>query len=85
MRDGPAPDRIRGFVVDDLLQGQEVANDENLLLSGMLDSLAVMSLVAFIEKDFAISIPFGDVVIENFQSIDAIVAYVDGRVSENGG
>lgn len=85
MRDGPAPDRIRGFVVGDLLQGQAVANDENLLLSGMLDSLAVMSLVAFIEKDFAIAIPFGDVVIENFQSIDAIVAYVDGRVSENDG
>ena len=63
---------LKNYIEIDLLNGRAVANDENLLLSGLLDSLAVMSLVGFIEETYAIKIPFGDVVIENFMSIDAI-------------
>ena len=70
---------LRNYVQDTLLGGRSVADDEELLLSGMLDSLAVMSLVSFVEQTYALKVPFEDVVIENFESLEAIGQYVEGR------
>ena len=67
---------IRGYIETDLLRGGTVTDDENLLLSGRLDSLAVMSLVAFLETEFNIAIPFDEVLIENFESVDALSSFV---------
>lgn len=81
----PPPDeimqRLRPYIEGNLLGGRAIADDEDLLLSGLLDSLAVMSLVAFIEKSFDLKIPFEDVLIENFESLSAIAAYLQGRVA----
>lgn len=70
---------LKAFVETSLLNGQSVATEENLLLSGLVDSLGVMSLVAHIEETFGFKIPFEDVVIENFMSIDTMSAYVEKR------
>ena len=67
---------IRGHIENDLLRGSKISDDENLLLTGRLDSLAVMSLVTFIETEFQISVPFEEVLIENFETVDAIAIYV---------
>lgn len=67
---------IRGYIETDLLRGGTVTDDENLLSSGRLDSLAVMSLVAFLETEFNIAIPFDEVLIENFESVDALSSFV---------
>jgi acyl carrier protein len=72
-------DVVRAYIVPELLGGRQISNDENLLLSGLIDSLAVMSLVAFLERRFSLKIPFDDVIIENFMSLDAIDAYVASR------
>ena len=70
---------IRTHIEQDLLRGGQVADDDNLLLTGRLDSLAVMSLVAFIETEFQIAVPFEEVLIENFETVDAITAYVSAK------
>ena len=71
---------LRGYIEPTLLAGRPVGDEEDLLLSGLLDSLAVMSLVAFVEERFALKVPFDDVLIENFESISALAAYVEGRM-----
>ncbi|MEO0693220.1 MAG: acyl carrier protein [Pseudomonadota bacterium] len=68
--------RIRDFIVAKLLNGRAVGDDENLLLSGLIDSLGVFELIAFLEKSFGLTIPLDEVVLENFTSIDTIDAYV---------
>ncbi|MCH2076370.1 MAG: phosphopantetheine-binding protein [Rhodobacteraceae bacterium] len=70
---------LRAYVQDTLLAGRTVADTDELLLSGMLDSLAVMSLVSFVEQTYALKVPFEDVVIENFESLEATGRYVDSR------
>lgn len=72
-------DTVRAFVLESLLNGRQIADDENLLLSGLLDSLGVMSLVAFLEQEYGFKVPFDDVIIENFMTIDAVDAYVASR------
>ncbi|MEO1789599.1 MAG: acyl carrier protein [Pseudomonadota bacterium] len=68
--------QIRDFIVTKLLNGRAVGDDENLLLSGLIDSLGVFELIAFLEKSFGLTIPLDEVVLENFTSIDTIDAYV---------
>lgn len=71
-------DDIARFLSETLFDGQSVSFDEDLLMSGRLDSLGVMSLVAFLEDRLGTRIPARDIVIENFESIDRISDYLSG-------
>jgi len=75
-------ERLARYIATDLLnQGDLViGDDEDLLASGLLDSLSVMSLIHFIEQDLAIDVPAEDVTIENFVSLRTIDAYLGRRL-----
>ena len=75
-------ERLARYIASDLLnQGDLViGEDEDLLASGLLDSLSVMSLIHFIEQDLAIDVPAEDVTIENFVSLRTIDAYLGRRL-----
>lgn len=73
---------LRDYVSQTLLNGRKISDEEELLLSGLLDSLAVMSLVAFVEKTFALQVPFEDVLIEHFENLDAIRGYLTRRMQD---
>jgi len=64
------------FVVD----GQEPpADDEDLLASGLIDSLAVMELVSFVEEHCGVTVEDEEIVADNFRSINALTRYVAGK------
>jgi acyl carrier protein len=63
-------------------QVQPVGPDDSLLESGILDSVAVMQLVAFLERTYGITVADDDLVPENFDSLTAISAYVTQRQAE---
>lgn len=70
------------YIKKDLLKGR-VANlsaDDDLLDSGILNSLGILQLVAFIDERLGIQIPDEDVVYENFHSVSALTTYLDGLV-----
>ena len=48
---------------------------EDIFALGFVNSLLAMQLVAFVEKEFAISVEDADLDLDNFRSIDAIDAY----------
>lgn len=56
---------------------QGVDAKQNLLESGLLDSVAMMELVVWCEEHFGITIDTDDLTPENFSSLEAIVAYVE--------
>ena len=62
--------------IDDL---EDLAFDDDLLGSGIVDSMGMMRLIDFIEKEFNISIPQEDLAVENFMSIERIVAYLTNK------
>jgi acyl carrier protein len=74
-------ERLARYIATDLLNQPDlvIGEDEDLLVSGLLDSLNVMSVIHFIEQDLAIDVPAEDVTIENFVSLRAIAAYLDRR------
>lgn len=71
-------DLILEFIRTELLGDakRSVGVDDELLLDGVLDSLAVMRLVAFLESKTGTPIPAEDVTLENFHSIKAIAGYL---------
>ncbi len=70
---------IHAYIETDLLRGRAVNADEDLLLTGLIDSLSVMNLVSEVERLSGLSVTAADVTIENFVSVDAIAAYVDQK------
>jgi acyl carrier protein len=56
---------------------RNIQMDDDLLSAGIIDSLGVLQLVAFIEEQFNIQMPDEDVVLENFQSVNALANYLD--------
>jgi acyl carrier protein len=74
-------ERLARYIATELLNEPELAigEDEDLLVSGVLDSLSVMSLIHYIEQDLTIDIPAEDVTIENFATLRAIDTYLGRR------
>ena len=69
-------ERLIGYIQDDLLDpGTDLDAGTELLLSGMVDSLGVIQIVDFLEGEIGREIDPADVVLENFQSVDAMVAF----------
>ena len=67
----------REFVRDPALL--PLADDANLLDSGILDSLSLLRLVVFLEEQFGITMGDADLLPENFASVNAICVYLRAR------
>jgi len=63
---------------DELEDGLEITDD--LLGSGILDSLGMVKLITFVEETFAVSIPPEDMVIENFMTVENICEYINTKL-----
>ncbi|MGI9287861.1 MAG: acyl carrier protein [Pseudomonadales bacterium] len=73
-------DHLINFIVEQLLDHeQKIVADDELLVSGLLDSLAIVQLVEFIEGKFKVSVPPEDLRVENFASVNTIVEYLNQK------
>ena len=72
--------KLLEFIQNDLLGGAvEVLSETDLLKTGLIDSLGIMRLVAFLEKEYKTTIPAQDLTLENFSSVSAVMAYLESR------
>jgi acyl carrier protein len=67
------------YVKKELLRGRgaNLTVEDDLLSAGIIDSLGILQMVAFIEQRFHIQVPDEDVVYENFHSIRALATYLE--------
>jgi acyl carrier protein len=73
---------IAEYIRSEFLRDQPdavLATDEPLIQTGVIDSLGIFLLIGFLEERFNISVDPKDVVLENFETIDAITALVNTR------
>ncbi len=79
-------DEIRGFIRDELLNDPSatIEVDEDLLLSGRLDSLGVLRLVAHLQESMDVEIPPEDIVLEHFGSLRRMEAYLGSVCAPRG-
>lgn len=73
---------INDYISRELVQDPgllPLSDEAPLLESGILDSLSLLKLVIFLEEKFGMSIEDGDLLPENFSSVNAICAYLRAR------
>ena len=73
-------DTITSFLKDELdVDTSTVSSDSPLFSSGIIDSFSLVSLMAFIEDNGNIRINPTEVTIENLDSIDRIIQFVNNK------
>jgi acyl carrier protein len=70
--------RVRDFL-EPHFANHEVRDDEDIFLLGYVNSLFAMQLLAFVEREFALTIEPADLEIENFRSVDAVTELVESK------
>jgi acyl carrier protein len=73
---GGACERITRLIRDTL--GVEVPSaDTDLIETGLLDSLALVSLLAEIEREFGFELPLDTLEVEDFRTVGTAAEYVE--------
>jgi len=76
--------RIRHFIATNLLytpDGFSHDNNASFLQEGIIDSLGVMELVAFVQTSFKIAVEQSEVIPDNFDSVSKLAAFVQRKVA----
>ncbi len=69
---------VREFVTRNFYVSDPAGFEDSLSLlrAGILDSTGVLELVTFVEAEYGITVPDDEMIPANFDSIDALVAFV---------
>jgi acyl carrier protein len=71
--------KIRTMILESFLQGaapDALKDDVSLERSHIVDSVRTLELIMFLEETFGVTVDNDDAVPDNFDTVDAIVAYV---------
>jgi len=74
---------IERFIVDELILGErdtKLDPDKSLLTSGIIDSLGLLRLIAFLEDQFKIIVKDIEMVPDNFETINKIKAFITKKI-----
>ncbi|MEN6428935.1 MAG: acyl carrier protein [Phycisphaerales bacterium] len=76
-------DAVRQHIIDSILFGDADKLDDAVSFqeSGVLDSVGFLDVITFVEERFQIQIVDGELVPENFDTVDRIVDFVQGKRS----
>jgi acyl carrier protein len=74
--------KIRAFVIENYLFGEErkLENDDSFLETGIIDSTGVLELVRFLEATFGIKVADEELIPDNLDSINKIVAFLQAKL-----
>ena len=70
------------FIIDQFLPGENPENltdDVKLVSEGILDSLATLKLVSFLEERFGMKVEAHEVDVEHLDTLSSITALVDSK------
>jgi acyl carrier protein len=76
--------QIKDFILKCFLFTDDPAalgDDQSLMSTGVLDSTGILELIHFVEETFGIKVADEEMLPENFDSVDAITAFVTRKLS----
>jgi acyl carrier protein len=79
--------RVKDFIKDEILFEDTNASlaDDTPLLNGIMDSLGLMQLVAFLEEEFDVEIDDADMTADHFRTVGDIQDLVNQKVGQKAG
>ena len=79
-----AGQKIRDFILENYLftdDQSELGDDDSFLEKGILDSTGILEVIYFIEEEHGISVEDHEMVPENLDSVNRIVAFIGTKAS----
>lgn len=74
--------QLRGFIEETFLYMRpdfELGEDDSLMGKGIVDSMGVMEVIAFIDEELGVTVADADVTEQNLGTLNAIANYVITR------
>ncbi|MFC1658430.1 acyl carrier protein [Candidatus Omnitrophota bacterium] len=64
------------------LDKKTLPHEENLITQGIIDSMGILKLIAFMEKSFGVKIANEEVVPENFQNLNTLKVFIEKKIKK---
>jgi acyl carrier protein len=77
--------KVRSFIKENFLLDSELNNLDNsdsFFKKGIIDSTGVLELVSFVEQTFGIRVEDEELIPDNLDSVDKVVAFVAKKKSQ---
>jgi acyl carrier protein len=74
-------EQIKKFLMQQFPATKTVGHEESLLKNGLIDSLGILEVVAFLETEFGIAVSDEELSPENFQSIRNLSSFVQRKTN----
>jgi len=79
--------KLRKIVTETFLVGGdngELGGDDSFIETGIIDSTGILQLVEFVEQEFGFKVQDEDLIPENLDSINRLVAFVERKKLSSG-
>ena len=75
---------LRQYILTELIKDPSypLRDDEPLITGGLIDSFALAHVGVFVEQTFGLYIPDIDLTVENLNTIEAMVAFIEQMLEE---
>ncbi|GBE04447.1 acyl carrier protein [bacterium BMS3Abin10] len=77
---------IKEFIQSELIKDKSISANlkvtDNLIETGIIDSLGIQKLLAYLETTFSVQIADDELIPDNFQTIEAIFLFLKGKKRE---
>ncbi|MBS2031448.1 MAG: acyl carrier protein [Deltaproteobacteria bacterium] len=71
-------EQLRKFICESFFV-ETFGDDDSFLRTGIIDSMGMLQLVAFVEDTFGVEVEDEELVPANFESLTKVVAFVEGK------
>ena len=73
---------VKEFIIENFLFGDaaEFSEDTSFLKTGLIDSLGIMELIAFLEETYQIEIDDPELIPDNLDSLNKISVFIERKI-----
>ncbi len=78
--------QIREYLTEEVLFSDdsiEYSNDDSLLEAGVVDSVAVMEMILFVEETFNVEVADQEITPDNFDSVNRLANFIRSKMGSS--
>ncbi|WP_179334665.1 acyl carrier protein [Winogradskyella costae] len=73
--------KVKNYIIESTFDDIEKLKDDTLIFEeGILDSMGLLFLIEFLQEEFNLTTSDEELVVENFQSINNIIAFIESKM-----
>jgi acyl carrier protein len=79
-------EEIREFILSHFLKGdksRKLINDASFIEEGIIDSVGVLELIAFLEEKFGFKVEDEEIIPENFDSVEKLDNFIQSKLAKH--